>query len=243
MDQQNFKKFIITSRSDFAIYLRFLIIGTYRSLKKYNLYVEQLGEKIQELDLENKPKTPIDSEIYEEFNDKIQRVSNKLLNLFGDLQSDSLSYYKFRKQLVKRNIEVKKDLGELSELIWKNLSRANEARNWGLHEPESLLNAHFENIEKLWTREEFERYKTEFTTVNIANFNKYEGSWLISLHRECENNQRLYNELYNSMLSDYTLLIGTSPEIKEVDYHTRPLDIELMIPKTSFLMQQKKYKK
>ncbi|MBD8138498.1 hypothetical protein IFR10_23770 [Bacillus sp. CFBP 13597] len=243
MNDQNFKKFIINSRSDFIVYLRFLIIGAFKNLKRYDLYVEQLEQKIQKLNLRNKPNAIIDSEIYEEFNDKIQRVSNKLLNLFGDLQSDSLSYFKFRKQLVKRNIEVKKDLGELSEGLSKYLKLANESRNWGLHEPESLLNAHLENIGKLWSKEEVDLYKTQFNPINIPDFEKYEGKWLISLYTECTNNRQLYAELYQSMLTDYKNLIGTFPEIKEFNVPVRPLESELLIPKTSLLMQQKKYNK
>ncbi|MBK5446320.1 MULTISPECIES: hypothetical protein [unclassified Peribacillus] len=56
----------------------------------------------------------------------------------GDMQSDYISYNKFKRTLVKRNIEVKQLIGKISEELSKLLNEMNTMRNWGLHEPESL---------------------------------------------------------------------------------------------------------
>lgn len=243
MEQQKYKQFKVSSKNDFLIYLRFIITAVHRNLTKFNIYTEQLNDKIKELDLYNKRYKSIDSEIYEEFNDKVHNVSGKLKNLLGDNTNDALSYYKFRKRLVKKNLEVNNALGSMSENLKRNLNDVNELRNWGLHEPESLLNAHLENISTLWPENEVIYYKTVFNPIMTPVFVKYEGAWLISLYRECKDMGQLYSELYDSMLSDYQILIGTEPQIKEVEYYNRPLEIEVMLPQTSFQMQQKKYKR
>ncbi|OAH53098.1 hypothetical protein AWH48_12130 [Domibacillus aminovorans] len=236
-----YKKFVLNDKVDFLVYLRQLIIVSTKCLKKYDLYVKQLEEKIEELELNKRPNRKIDSEIYEEFNDKMQRNSNQLLNIFGDLQPDSMSYYKFRKILLKRNIEVKETLGDLSKELWKNLKDVNIARNWGMHEPESLLNAHLENIKEQWSKEELEIYRTRFSPIHVPNFLAYEGKWLISLLEEFKTNRKGYDELYNSMISDYEKLIEQSLEIKYVDFKVRPLESEIILPKTSLEMQLRKY--
>ncbi len=72
---------------------------------------------------------------------------------------------------------------------------------------------------------------------------KYEGKWLISLHKQCVGNLKLYEEVYESMLLDYEKLLGTEPIINEMQYEIRDFESEIELPKTSFAMQQRKYKK
>lgn len=243
MVQKNYKRFNVNSKNDYLIYLRFITSSVHTNIKRYNLYIEQLGEKIKELDLYNNQHKKIDSFIYEEFRDKIHAVSIKLKNLFGDNANDALSYYKFRKKLVKNNVEVSKVLGDMSENLKRNLNDVNELRNWGLHEPESLLNAHLENIDVQWPKHEVIYYKTNFNPIMIHVFEKYEGKWLISLYEESKNMSQLYLELYESMLNDYQLLINSKLQIIEILNKNRPFEGEIELPITSFEMQKRKYKK
>ncbi|WP_110928075.1 hypothetical protein [Bacillus massiliglaciei] len=242
-NKTNYKKFVIDSRSDYIVYLRMIIVQSHKLLKRLNKYSDELNHKIDELNLRNKPNALFDTEIYEEFNDKIGNVEHRLLNIVGDLQTDSISYYKFRKMLLKRNIEVKNDLGTLSEEMESNLSTVNVSRNWALHMPESLLHAQIENIKEIWDKKELQEFLTKFNPVGVPYFKKYQGKWLISLYEQCVGNLSLYEEVYKSMLSDYEKLLGIEPIINEIQYGERDFESEIKLPQTSFAMQQRKYNK
>lgn len=242
MSKQRHKKFLVQSKQDYIIYLRHIIIQSYKLMQFHSSYINELKHDIDRLKLHENPKVSVESTLYEKHNDKIQRISSKLLNLFGDLQKESISYYKFRKTLVKRNIEVNDLLGKIPEDIRSLLSSANEARNWGLHEPESLLTAHFDNIKKLWPKEHVEYYLTNFTEINIPNFKNVEAKWLISLYQECLSSQNCNNAIYEQMIKDYETLIGNKVTINERTVNIRPFESEIMLPKTSLQIQQGKYK-
>jgi hypothetical protein len=239
----NYKRFVIDSRSDYIIYLRMIIVQSHKLIKSLKKYTEELNNKLEELNLRNKPNALIDTEIYEEFNDKIGNVEHRLLNIVGDLQADSMSYYKFKKMLLKRNIEVKNDLGALSKEMESNLSTVNVNRNWALHMPESLLHAQIETIKEIWSKNDLQEFLTKFNPVGVPYLKKYEGKWLISLHEQCVGNLKLYEEVYESMLLDYGRLLGTEPIINEMQYEIRDFESEIELPKTSYAMQQRKYKK
>lgn len=239
----NYKKFVINSRSDYIIYLRMIIVQTHKLIKRYKKYTDELNNKIEEGNVRNKPSTLINTELYDEFNDKIGYIEHRLLNIVGDLQDDSMSYYKFRKKLLKRNTEVKKDLGQLSEEMGSKLFKVNVSRNWALHMPESILHAQIENIKEIWTKNELQEFLTTFNPIGVPFFKKYEGKWLLSLHEQCLFNLELYEEVYNSMLLDYDKLLGTESIINEIQYEIRDFESESKLPKTSYAMQQRKYKK
>lgn len=239
----NYKRFVIDSKNDYIIYLRNIIIQSHKLIKRLSKYTNELNNSIEELNLRNNENALIDSEVYEEFNDKISNIENRLSNIIGDLQSDSISYYKFRKTLIRRNIEVKNELGMLSKEIENILSSANVSRNWSLHMPESLLHAQMENLKELFTKKDVQDFLSIFNPVGVPYFKKYQGKWLISLYEQCVNNLTLHEKVYKSMLLDYEKLIGTKPIINEVQYEERDFESEIMLPQKSFEMQQRKYKR
>ncbi|PHG66179.1 hypothetical protein [Bacillus wiedmannii] len=241
MSNPNYKRFTLNSKYDYLTYLRFIIIQSHKFMKRHSFYKECLEREIEELNLMDQPQQAIDSNIYEEHNDRIQFVSSKLLNLFGDLQGDSLSYYKFRKTLVRRNTEVKDTLGTLSKEILEILSSINQTRNWALHMPESLLNSHSEIIKKSWSEAEHNLYLSTFTPINVPFFEKYEGTWLLSLYHECCLCEEDNVAIFNQMICDYKALLGRELTIEEIVYDKRPFEEEIALSKTSFEMQQRKY--
>ncbi|EEM94095.1 MULTISPECIES: hypothetical protein [Bacillus cereus group] len=242
MTNQNYKRFILNNKKDYIIYLRYLIIQSYKFMNRHSIYINNLKGDIEDLNLLKKPHLNIDSSIYEEHNDRIQFISSKLLNLFGDLQGDALSYNKFRKKLVNRNIEVKSLLGKLPKEISNLLDSARDARNWGLHEPESLLVAHFENIKQLWPKQEIDYYLSNFTPIAIPMFKKYEGAWLISLYEECLSMQKCNEKVFEQMIKDYEILIQDKVLINDIVHPVRPFESEILLSKTSLQMQNRKYK-
>ena len=80
-------------------------------------------------------------DIYGEFTDKTANVISYLLNVIGDAQGVSISYFKYRQQVKKlmdrqvEGIRILEFTDELNELI----SEFNKMRNWQNHIPESLL--------------------------------------------------------------------------------------------------------
>lgn len=241
MNKPNYKNFKFNNKFDYLVYLRYLIIQSHKFMKRHAIYTVALEREIEELGLFDQPNQLVDTFIYEEHNDRIQFVSSKLLNLYGDLQADSLSYYKYRKKLVQRNTEVKEILGTLPKEMLELLSSINQSRNWALHMPESLLNSHNVHVEKSWSESQRILYLSEFTPINIPCFEKYEGIWLLSLYNECYLYQENYEKIYNQMISDYETLLEDDLEINEEIYKVRNFKEDSVIPKTSLKMQQRKY--
>ncbi|MFE4353256.1 hypothetical protein [Peribacillus butanolivorans] len=176
--------------------MRQIIVTLNKHFNSLERYIFDLGNIIKEINLDKKPNQQVDSYIYEEFRDKTQFIENKILNLMGDMQSDSISYNKFKRTLVKRNIEVKQLIGKILEELSKLLNEMNTMRNWGLHEPESLLNAHLKNIKEFWPKEELDWYFNNFNPIHVPIFEKYEGKWIISLYESCKGNLEYYKAIY-----------------------------------------------
>ncbi len=240
----NNKRFQVNSKKDYLIYLRMIIIQGQKLLNTYQKYLKDLKETVQFHNLFEEPNNKINAAVYEENNDKIQFIEHKLLNLFGDMQNDSISYNKFKRRLVKRNIEVKEIIGSLPNELSEMLNVMNTSRNWGLHEPESLLIAHLENIKKQWSKEEVENYLNDFQKIHIPFFDKYEGKWLISLYESRNTNYEFYTSLFEYILDDYKVLLGETSEFEIIynNYELRDFEKEIVLSKTSFEIQNGKYK-
>ncbi|MFF2290030.1 hypothetical protein [Peribacillus butanolivorans] len=110
--------------------MRQIIVTLNKHFNSLERYIFDLGNIIKELNLDEKPNPQVDSYIYEEFRDKTQFIENKILNLMCDVQSDSISYNKFKRTLVKRNIGVKQLIGKIPEELSKLLNEMNTMRNW-----------------------------------------------------------------------------------------------------------------
>lgn len=113
----NYKRFNVVNHNDYLIYLRQIIVVLNKHFMRMEKYIAEMDCIVKDL----KEKDNVDSNIYEEYRDKTQYLENKILNLLGDIQSDSISYNKFKRKLVKNNIEVKKLVGTIPEDLAKLL--------------------------------------------------------------------------------------------------------------------------
>ena len=112
-------------------------------IKKYNKETRTILDKFQNGDV-------IPYDIYGDICDKTCNIMSYLLNLLGDCQMTSISYFKYRKQVQKL---INKGIGgiQLSALDTETesiLMELNKLRNWQNHVPESLLISELELIEK-----------------------------------------------------------------------------------------------
>lgn len=100
MGRKEEKQFPLTSKDNCAIYLNRIIssgeLCMYR-LKKYNIEGKNLL-------IEYTGKSLIPHEVYGEMLDKTSNVVDYLLNLLGDAQTSSISYFKFRSYISKHPI-------------------------------------------------------------------------------------------------------------------------------------------
>lgn len=135
------KQFPLTSKYNCTIYLNRIISSCeicMDRLKKYNTEGKELLE-------EYSGKSIVPHEVYAEMLDKTSNVMDYLLNLLGDAQTSSISYFKFRSYISKHPV-ADVTLTPLEEQIQELLKDFNRIRNWQNHVPESLLIAEMEQV-------------------------------------------------------------------------------------------------
>lgn len=142
MGKKEDKQFPLTNKKNCAVYLNRIISSCERCmdrLKKYNvegnkLLVEYMGKDV------------VPHEVYVELLDKTSSVIMYLLNLLGDAQTSSISYFKFHNHISKHSIADVR-LNPLEDETRELLNDFNRMRNWQNHIPESLLVAEMEQVE------------------------------------------------------------------------------------------------
>lgn len=142
MGKKEDKQIPLTNKKNCAVYLNRIISSCERCmdrLKKYNvegnkLLVEYMGKDV------------VPHEVYVELLDKTSSVIMYLLNLLGDAQTSSISYFKFHKHISKHPIADVR-LNPLEDETRELLNDFNRMRNWQNHIPESLLVAEMEQVE------------------------------------------------------------------------------------------------
>lgn len=122
-----------------------LIISTKKSLLTYERYYEELQTYITENQITATTRVP--KNIYEDFNNKMNGINRSLLNLIGDHTKNAMSYKRFR-SIAEKDGTVGKLLGSLSDELKRTINDIYDTRNWGLHEPESLLLSKMEEMKK-----------------------------------------------------------------------------------------------
>lgn len=229
---KNFKRFQLDKKDDFIMYLRHLIIAGDKLKKRFKTYLDQLDEIIVQHNLREDPNKKVLSRYYNENNDKINGVYATILNLIGDRTETAMSYKKFRELAERRDF----GLTDLNEQLKEDLKMFNHARNWGLHIPESILNARLE----LAAEGVAELHENP---LYVPVFTYYEGKWLIDLHRSHINVLTAIDRVFQQMKRDYSVLIEESMRLQRIQYDVRKFEGEIDIPRISFEMQLKKYKK
>ena len=165
----------------------------------------------------------IPHEIYEIEKDKTSNVMCYLLNILGDAQTSSISYFKYRKlaeKLIKQNvegIELVPFTNELKQLI----QDFNKMRNWQNHIPESLLTAEIELIKE-------GKYLPHL--INPIELNMYSYVTYAYLKDLYDSNMefcKAARKIVQVCKKDYSLLIGESVTIRKI-YHENPVDVDTL---------------
>ena len=139
------KGYRLDTKDDFVFYLYQLICRCYKMLKKQDLYLDRLSAYLSEVQSKNviiaTDKIDIPYNDYTDFLALLSHVETGLLNIIGDLQDSSLSYYKFRNIVAKRKKKgiLHFEVSDISEEVLDILKRFNSHRNFQNHIPESLI--------------------------------------------------------------------------------------------------------
>ena len=217
MGKKEEKQFPLTSKNNCIIYLNRIISSCEKCmdrLKSYNKEGERLLLKYQGNDV-------VSYEVYANLMDKASNVENYLLNLLGDAQSSSISYFKFRNVVSKRPVADVK-LAPLDSEVKNLLDDFNRMRNWQNHVPESLLVAEMERVkygEMFFPQDPVEIIN--YRTVSYAYFNN-----MIEINK---NFYKAARKIIQVAKKDYSNIYGKSVMYSRV-YTDQPLDLDKSIP-------------
>lgn len=164
--------------------------------KKYNAQTKDELEKSNHAEI-------ISYDTYGELCDKTYNVMSYLLNLLGDSQTTSISYFKYRQQLQKRINRGSVDipLATISPEVSELLSEFNKMRNWQNHVPESLLIAEMDMVQD--GTMEFPMNPVEITHYRFVTYEYFEHLYLSNIEF-CENARKVIQ----AAKRDYSLLMG-----------------------------------
>ncbi len=218
MGKKEQKQFPLDNKENCCIYLLRIITTAEKclmKLKKYNLQTKKVLDEYAE---RNAVTIPYD--VYSEFVDKTSNVVSYLLNIIGDAQGVSISYFKYRQQ-AKRLIDKQVDginitvfSDELSELI----GEFNKMRNWQNHIPESLLISEEELVKRGIA------YEQPRNPIEIYLYNDVTYEYFKDLY---DNNIGFYEaarRLVQAAKRDYGCLIGERVTIQR-KYLNKPVGI------------------
>ena len=217
MGKKEDKQFPLTSRNNCAIYLNRIISSCEHCmdrLKKYNaegnkLLAEYMGKDV------------VPHEIYVELMDKTSNVTNYLLNLLGDAQTSSISYFKFRNYIPKHPI-VDVVLNPLEVETQELLNDFNRMRNWQNHIPESLLVAEMEQVEA--RKMEFPMDPVDIIVYKNVTYDYFKD--MIEINIAFYNSAR---KIIQAAKRDYRNVYGKSVMYNRV-YVDKPLNFDKSIP-------------
>lgn len=211
------KEFPLTNRYNCAIYLNRIISSSEICMDR----LKQYNEEGEQLLLKYMGREDIPEKIYSELLDKTSSVVNYILNLLGDAQKISISYFKFRKHVLTHPIsEV--SLIQLEDDEQKLLKEFNKIRNWQNHVPESLLIAEMEQVEA---------GNMEFPMDPVI-IRKYKNVAYAYFKDMIDNNIAFYKDarkIIQAAKRDYKNVYGKSVTYNRV-YVDKKLDFDKSIP-------------
>lgn len=217
MGKKEDKQFPLTSKDNCAIYLNRIISSCeicMDRLKKYNaegngLLAEYAGKSL------------VPHEVYAEMLDKTSNVVDYLLNLLGDAQTSSISYFKFRNYISKHPV-ADVALNPLEEETQGLLSDFNRMRNWQNHVPESLLVAEMEQVKD--RKMEFPMDPVDITVYRNVTYDYLKD--MIEINVSFYKSAR---KIIQAAKRDYRNIYGKSVTYNRV-YTDRPLGFDKSIP-------------
>lgn len=217
MGKKKDKQFPLTSKENCIVYLNRIISSCelcMDRLKKYNAEGNELLARYEGKDV-------VPHELYAEILDKSSNVMNYLLNLIGDAQTSSISYFKFRSYISKHPV-ADVMLHPLEDEIQELLNDFNRMRNWQNHVPESLLVAEMEQVKA-------GKMKFPMDPVDITIYRNVTYDYFKEM---VEINISFYNfarKIIQRAKRDYRNIYGKSVTYNRV-YVDKPLGFDKSIP-------------
>lgn len=207
--KQQYKQFSINNIEDACLALGTLIASVIINLKRYKEYSAELAKLLEDADSEYIP-----ADTYEAVNDKLLYRQHEILKFTADRQTSSFSYIDLRKLLEKKGFLKKQLPEEMSRLLNEFL----DVRNWTFHNPQSLLVAAKEAMEKRIPDElkGIVKVTPQLNPVLVPVVIKYELLMLASLTIHTQKRIEQYESVLQSMKMDYQEmydLIGNKPLI------------------------------
>lgn len=224
-EKRALKQFILNNKEDYIIYLQNIIILAVRCIERHNRYLQELRLIIEEY--KNCDKIPY--EIYSNIEARLAYEESYMLNLFGDHQKASVSYFKFRDLLIKyaKKSDSKIEYYNFTEEEQYILKRFNLLRNWNNHIPESILTSDLEMI------------KAGMSSVYIKNpiqvpiYNYIEYGYISSLFTASSSLNSDAKKMLQCAKKDYSLLINEHVRVYKIDID-EPRDMrDMLITKMS----------
>lgn len=193
------KQFPLTSKKNCIIYLYKIISSCEIGMDTFKKYNNQTKEALEQY----KGQALVPTDIYQDLCHKTYDVMGYLLNLLGDAQTSSISYFKYRQQIQKRikkgitDIQINSISTEVEELI----SEFNVTRNWINHVPESLLVSEMDLINA--GQAEISLDPMIIVHHNYASYEYFEHLYLSNIEF-CQKARKIIQ----AAKKDYSLLMG-----------------------------------
>lgn len=213
------KQFQLVDKNSCLVYLQRIIVMAEKCFYKFRRYNDETLRVLKQY----KGSETVPFDLYIELADKTASVSDYLLNIIGDAQSSSISYFKFRKQverLVRGNtpgVTLQPFSAEIEALIVD----FNKMRNWQNHIPESLLTCEQELISS---------GKIVPYAVNPIGVYVYEKVAYRYVDDLYQSNCAFYDaarKIIQASKRDYSGLIGEAVEIRKI-YSDSIVDLEML---------------
>lgn len=214
------KQFPLDSKANCCIYLCRIISSCELCMDKFKRYNAQTKSEIEKYDHSE----VISYDTYGELCDKTYNVMSYLLNLLGDGQTSSISYFKYRQQIQKRIARGKADipLTALTPEVSELMSEFNKMRNWLNHVPESLLIAEMDMVKA--GKMLVSMNPVEITHYRSVTYEYFEHLYLSNVEF-CENARKIIQ----AAKRDYSLLMGESVTYPRI-YSDKPLGVDKSKP-------------
>lgn len=229
----NLKDYNFDSKEAFIYYIQHLVIIISRALERYEKQIVELQEFIEKNKIAENPEVICSADKYENFKCMLGFSCNYLSNLFGDQAKFGTSYQNYRKNVKKRGGEFDMKHVEFSQEQEQELNQVTTLRDWANHVPVSLINSTM-----------VKSFETKIDTqkpIFIAEFNNYEGMWLITLYDQNSELLQGYKRLFELLKQDYKKLTGSPCIVVKNEIPVRSIS-DLQIPKISYEIQNKKIK-
>ncbi len=247
--KQQYKQFTIDNIEDACLALGTLITNVIINLRRYKKYSAEVVELLKNADSEYIP-----ADAYEAVNDKLLYRQHEILKFTADHQSSSFSYIDLRKMLEKRGFLK----NQLSEDMTRLLNELLDVRNWTFHNPQSLMVAAKEAMEKNIpdALKGIAKVTPQLNPIPVPVVDKYELLMLASLAIHTEERIEQFGSVLQAMKTDYQEMYdsienkpfllslgGFSSAVQYIDHHgvSRLTDMSSDISQISMAIQKSKY--